>query len=307
MLDTVWGDLKQQYYSGSMITKLLIVNLGAFLFFRFLWLGLFLFGQQLQIGTILNWVSISSTPFEILTRPWTIITNMFMHFEIRHILWNLLFLYWFGRILEELIGAGKILSIYLICGLAGALAYVLGANLLNLGLGGYALGASGAIMGIILTAATLSPHYQIQLLFIGGVKLMYVALFVVILDLISIPNGSNTGGHFAHLGGAAMGFFLAKQMQGGNADWIGAVNRLLDKITGWAEATFTSQRKPKMAYKNPNKPKQKPRASSSTESMSKVERQKRVDMILDKIKKEGGYNNLSTEEKEFLFRAGKDD
>lgn len=307
MLDTIWGDLKRQYYSGSMITRLLIINLAVFLSVRFLWLGLFLAGQNTFIDTLLNWISISAKPFEVITRPWTIITNMFLHFDVSHILWNMLFLYWFGRILEELIGSGKVLAIYIISGLAGALAFFLGANLLSLGIGSYALGASGAIMGIILAAATLAPHYQIHMLFIGGVKLMYVALFVVILDLISIPSGFNTGGHLAHLGGAAMGFFLATQMQKGNGDWVGGFNRIFAKITNWFQSTFTQRPKPKVSYKNPNKPKQKPRASSETLGMTKEERQKRVDMILDKIKKEGGYDNLTAEEKEFLFRVGRDD
>ena len=307
MVNTIWEDVKRQYYSGSTITRLLLVNIGIFLFFRFLWLGMYLVGAGGgdRIYNILDWFSISSSGFEIITRPWTIITNMFLHFKIGHIFWNMLFLYWFGRILQDLIGSRKILAIYVLSGLAGALAYVISANI-NPSIGGYAMGASGAIMGIILTAATLAPHFQIHLLFVGGVKLMYVALVVVVLDLIALPSDINTGGHFAHLGGAAMGFFLAKQMQNGN-DWTVRFNNIFDKIIGWFQNTFTRRPKPKVIYKNPNikSTKRKKGNRTSDSSMSKEERQAKIDAILDKIKREGGYNNLSDEEKEFLFKAGK--
>lgn len=303
MLNTVWEDVKRQYYSGDTITRLLLINIAFFLFFRFLWLGLFITGQNADnIHNLLNWFSISASGFEVITRPWTIITNMFLHFELRHILWNMLFLYWFGRILQDLIGSQKILAIYILSGLSGALVYFISANFMTIGIGAYALGASAAIMGIILAAATISPHYQMHLMFIGGVKLMYIALFVIILDLISIPTGSNTGGHLAHLGGAAMGFFLAKQMQNGG-DWIGGFNQLFENITNWFKAVFTRRPKPKVVYKNPNKPKQQtPRNDSSQQN-----RQAKIDAILDKIKQEGGYSNLTAEEKDFLFRASKDE
>jgi hypothetical protein len=205
--------------------------------------------------------------------------------------------------LSEVVGNERVLGIYVMSGLSGALAYFAFANLLpHIALGEYALGASAAIMGIILAAATTSPHHQIHLIFIGGVKLMYIALFVVILDLISIPTMSNTGGHIAHLGGAAMGFFVARQMQNGT-DWTEWFNNIVNKIVGWFESVFTRHPKPKVAYKNPNKPKQKLRNDSFTTQ----DRQEKIDAILDKIKKEGGYNNLTAEEKEFLFRASKEE
>lgn len=310
MVNTIWEDLKRQYYSGSMITRLLLINIAAFLFFRFLWLGMFLIGMDgSRISKLLNWFSISSDGFEIITRPWTIFTNMFLHFSLGHIFWNMLFLYWFGRILQELVGSRKVLGVYVLSGLAGALAFIVSANLLP-DIGSYALGASGAIMGIILAAATLAPHFQIHLLFIGGVKLMYVALVVVILDLIALPEGVNTGGHFAHLGGAAMGYFLARQMQNGN-DWTERFNTIFDKIVNWFQETFSRRPKPKVVYRNPNKMKTRTKATNrqrpGADSLSRDERQARVDAILDKIKREGGYNNLTDEEKEFLFKAGKDD
>lgn len=317
MVNTIWEDLKRQYYSGNIVTRILLINIAVFLFFNFLWLGLFIVKANSQqsyesVQNILEWFMVSSNGFELITRPWTIITNMFLHFELGHIFWNMLYLYWFGRILQELIGNGKILAIYVLSGLGGVVAFVLSANLTSLPIGDYALGASGAIMGIVLAAATLSPHYQIHLIFIGGVKLMYIALIVVVLDLIALPGGVNTGGHLAHLGGAGMGYFLARQMQNGN-DWTIRFNLIFEKIVNWFQDTFSRRSKPKVVYRNPNKPKTAKSAKTkrgqrpNADSLSKNERQARIDAILDKIKREGGYDNLSDEEKEFLFKVGKDD
>lgn len=312
MVNTIWEDLKRQYYSGNVITRLLLINLGAFLFFRFLELGMWTVGVG-DIQNILEWFMISKSGFEVITRPWTIITNMFLHYGFMHILWNMLFLYWFGRILQELIGNGKVLATYVLSGLAGALAFFVSANLSSLPIGSYALGASGAIMGIVAMAAAIAPNFQIHLLFIGGVKLMYVALFFIVFNLISIPSGANTGGVFAHLGGLAMGYFLARQMQNGN-DWTERFNTIFDKIVNWFQDTFTRRPKPKVVYRNPNKTKAtkpktktKRRQRPSADSLSKDERQAKIDAILDKIKREGGYDNLTDEEKEFLFKVGKDD
>jgi membrane associated rhomboid family serine protease len=308
MLNTVWEDVKQQYYSGSVITRLILINLAFFLFFRLLWLGMFLFqGQAAQsnIFDFLYWFSMSSDWFKVITRPWTFITSMFLHFEVGHFLWNMLYLYWFGKILSELVGKQRILGIYILSGLAGALAYFTFANVFPGTLGAYALGASAAIMGIILAAATTAPNYQMNLMFIGNVKLMYVALFVVGLDLISLPTMSNTGGHIAHLGGAAMGFFIARQIQNGT-DWTEWFNNIFDKIVGWFESVFTRRPKPKVVYRNPNKP-NKPKQKSGNNGSPSNNRQAKIDAILDKIKQEGGYNNLTAEEKEFLFRASKDE
>lgn len=311
MVNTIWEDLKRQYYSGNIITQLLLINIGVFLFFRFVWLGMWITGfNPDNIQNILEWFMVSGNGFELITRPWTIITNMFLHFDLGHIFWNMLYLYWFGRILQELIGNRKILAIYVLSGLAGVVAFVLSANLTTLPIGDYALGASGAIMGLVLAAATTAPNFQIHLIFIGGVKLMYIALIVVVLDLIALPGGVNTGGHLAHLGGAGMGYFLARQMQNGN-DWTERFNIIFDKIVNWFQNTFSRRSRPKVVYRNPNKVKTRTKAAGrqrpGADSLSKDERQARVDAILDKIKREGGYNNLTDEEKEFLFKAGKDD
>lgn len=306
-MNTITEDIKRQFQSGSMVTRIIMVNLGFFVFFNLLNVLLFLIEGKTgtTFNTILEYFMVSSEGFEILTRPWSLFTNMFLHMGFLHFLINMLWLYWFGRIFQELLGNGRVLGFYVISGLGGVLAFFLSANLTNLAVGGYALGASAAIMGIVISAATIAPHYQMHLMFIGPVKLMYIALVVVFLDLIAIPGMDNTGGHLAHLGGAATGFLLAKQLQK-DRDWAEWFNNIFGKVVGWFQSVFSRRQKPEVVYRNPNKPKpQRRQQRPGNSGLSGQERQAKIDAILDKIKV-GGYDNLTAEEKEFLFKIRKD-
>lgn len=302
-MNTITEDIKRQLSSGSMVTRIIMVNLGFFVFFNLLKVLLFLVG--ISVEPILEYFMVSSEGLEILLRPWTLFTNMFLHIGFLHFLFNMLYLYWFGRIFQELLGNHRVLGFYVISGLGGVLVFFLSANLLDLKIAGYALGASAAIMGIVIATATIAPNYQLHLMFIGPVKLIYIALVIIFLDLIAIPEMNNTGGHLAHLGGAATGFFLAKQLQKGK-DWAEWFNNIFNKIVGWLESVFSRRPKQTVAYRNPNKPMQKrQRQKPNNSSLSGQERQQRIDAILDKIKV-GGYDNLTAEEKEFLFKVRKD-
>jgi membrane associated rhomboid family serine protease len=305
-MNTITEDIKRQFQSGSMVTRIIMVNLGFFVFFNLLNVFLFLIEGKTgtRFDTILEYFMVSSDGLEILTRPWSLFTNMFLHMGFLHFLFNMLWLYWFGRVFQELLGNQRVLGFYVISGIGGVLAFFLSANLTNLAVGGYALGASAAIMGIVIAAATIAPHYQLHLMFIGPVKLMYIALVVVFLDFIAIPGMENTGGHLAHLGGAATGFFLAQQLQS-NKDWAAWFNGIFTKVVGWFESVFTRRKKPTVAYRNPNKQRQQRQQKPNNSSLSGQERQAKIDAILDKIKV-GGYDNLTAEEKEFLFRIRKD-
>jgi membrane associated rhomboid family serine protease len=305
-MNTITDDIKRQFQSGSMVTRIIMVNLALFVFFNLLNVLLFLFeGQKgTAFDTILEYFMVSSEGLEILLRPWSLFTNMFLHMGFMHFLFNMLYLYWFGRIFQELLGNNRVLGFYVLSGLGGVLAFFLSANLTNLVVGGYALGASAAIMGIVIASATIAPNHQLHLMFIGPVKLMYIALVVVFLDLIAIPGMNNTGGHLAHLGGAATGFFLAKQLQK-DKDWAEWFNNIFDKVMGWLESVFSRRKKPTVVYKNPNKSVQKRQQKSNNSNLSGQDRQAKIDSILDKIKV-GGYENLTDAEKEFLFKVRKD-
>lgn len=186
--------------------------------------------------------------------------------------------------------------------------YFLMANVASgMGFSSYALGASAAFMGILVVAGVTAPDYLIGLPLLGDVRLKFIVLFFLILDLVGISQGSNTGGSFGHLGGAAMGLLIASQLRNGN-DMTAPLNRMWDAITSFFENLFSPKRpKPKMAYRNPDLKKQPVgkaarsgnRRASPSEDLS---HQEQIDAILDKIKLTG-YESLSASEKEFLFNA----
>lgn len=312
MFTSIWDDIKQQFSYGNALTRIILVNIGVFVAMTLLHLILVPTMGEQAYNNVLHFFSISADWKHNLTHPWVFITHMFLHEGFFHILWNMVLLYWFGRIVGDLLGDKRVLPIYLICGLAGGLTYFGMANVQDTwAFGGYALGASAAFMGIIAVAGMTAPDYIISMLFLGNVRLKYIVMFFVFLDVFAISwNQPNTGGSFGHLGGAVMGFILATQLQRGN-DLTAPVIRWIDSITQFFDSLFTNERpKPRMAYKNP---KMKQRAKAGGRGRAKggpasdshdLSHQEKLDAILDKIK-QSGYDSLSKEEKEFLFNASK--
>jgi membrane associated rhomboid family serine protease len=211
---------------------------------------------------------------------WTPLTYMFLHRDFFHILFNMLWLYWMGRIFEEYLKAGQFTFTYLAGGFAGGLFYILAYNIFpvfssQVG-NSVILGASAGVSAIVIATAALLPNYSIMLLFFGAVRLKYLALAFVIIDFLSIA-ASNPGGSISHLGGAFLGFIYIKQLQKGN-DW--------SKI-------FQKQRKLKVVSNKKTGP-----------GANKLPDQEIIDSILDKISK-SGYESLSSKEKQQLFNASK--
>ncbi len=311
MLQSIWEDVKREFSQGNMVTRIIIINIIVFVIVNLTDLFLYIGngGEPSPFyETFLHFFCMSSDWKFFLTHPWGIFTSMFLHEGFWHILWNMLFMYWFGRIVGDFIGNQRVLPLYLLGGVAGSLIYFITANLMPYGEGGgsFALGASGAVMAIVVAAGAIAPDYIMRLLFIGDVKLKYIVAVLVFLDLILIPKGSNTGGHFAHLGGAAFGWFFVFQLRNGN-DWSAPVNSLMDGIGNFFRSLFSGRRGgPKVVYRNPGRSRKQAgssRGQAASDSKSK-DHQERLDAILDKIK-QSGYNSLSKEEKEFLFNASK--
>jgi membrane associated rhomboid family serine protease len=222
---------------------------------------------------------------KLLTRFWTPLTYMFMHADIWHILFNMLWLYWMGQIFEEFLGDKRILGLYLLGGLAGAVLFIAGLNLIpaftqtNEVLVATILGSSASVMAVIAGAATIAPNYTIMLFGVIPVKLKWIALFFVLMGFWGIK-GANAGGELAHLGGALFGFIYVKQLQRGR-DMVAAIAGI-----------FKKRSKLKVASTNRGK------------DAPDTPRQDEIDRILDKISTTG-YENLSKQEKETLFRASK--
>jgi membrane associated rhomboid family serine protease len=223
--------------------------------------------------------------------PWSIITYMFLHSGLFHILFNMLVLYWFGNIYQEYLGKQKFIYTYFLSGIFGGLFYVLCYNVFpyfdSTVANSKALGASAAVMGIVFATATLLPNYTIVLAIFGPIRLKYIAFFYLLIDLIGISS-SNAGGHLAHIGGALFGFLFIKQLQNGN-DWTKLPVKLIDGIAG-----IFKPRKMKVAYKNPSI------KTTKNDTVTQAE----IDKVLDKIS-QSGYENLTAKEKEILFKAGK--
>ncbi len=289
------NDIKYQLQHGNTLMKLLLVNVLLFLVQSLVLLIAFFGGFKSEyISFLANWLWASSDINTLVTRPWTIVTYMFLHSpeSIFHILSNMLYLYFFGRIFVDFFNHKKAYPLYLTGGLVGFLASLLAYNLipsLNNEIGVTLVGASAAVMAIVLATATLAPDFTVYLLIVGPVKLKYIALFVVIIDLISIPSTQNLGGHIAHLGGALIGYLYIRSYKNGK-DWFYWWPRFEEKVYGLFE-----KRKPKVVYRNQHNP------EPASKRENDINKQQKLDAILDKIKI-GGYESLSKGEKEFLFK-----
>lgn len=305
MFQPILDDIKRTFQSGHMVSKLIIVNVAVFLFV--LIVGIFLKGAN--PGTyqwLFNNLAISSEGITVLLKPWTLITHMFFHEGLWHLAWNMLLLYWFGQIVGDFVGDNRILPLYIMGGLAGISLYYLTAKLGWIG-SSTALGASGAVMAIISASASISPNYEMRLFIIGNVTLKYIVLFLIILDLVGISAMDNTGGHLAHIGGMLFGGLFVYLLRQG-IDLADGFNSFFT-----AFGSLFSRNEDKKVKRSPltvshkakvTKPASTRRMKGNKVSDETLPYQEQLDRILDKIK-ESGYDNLSGEEKEFLFQASK--
>ncbi len=291
---SIINEIKHQFHHGNMVMRLIFVNAGVFLFFGIFYLFSFLFQDVSFYKLVLSKFEVPASADTLLKQPWSVFTYMFLHAGLLHVLFNMLWFYWFGEIFVLYLGDKKILPLYLIGGIAGAVVYVLAFNLLPVFYpvvgASHMLGASASIFAIVFAATALNPDYEMRLLFLGVVRIKYIAVVALLLDIINIPYG-NAGGYIAHVGGALSGYFYIKALRSG-FDLAAPFNKLFD----WTATIFKSGAKVKMTYKNPNR--------KSAPGEKKADDQKRVDEILDKISR-SGYDGLTKEEKDFLFHYSK--
>jgi len=293
-------EIKKSYKNGGALFRLIYINIAVFVVVGFLFVLYRLFTPGTSLSQLRNlynenfltYLMVPSLPAELLRRPWTLITYMFTHFNLFHILFNMLVLYWFGTIFLLYLSRKQLVSTYLIGGLAGAFLYVLFMNGfpgLREHLGGTMLGASAAIMAIVVAISIYVPNYTIYMLFIGPVRLKYLALGFIVIDILMIAS-DNAGGHIAHLGGALYGYWFITRFRKGRdtGNWL---NVLLESIV----SVFKPKPKLNVAYR-------KGRRFVPDEDFNKrkVTQQKEIDRILDKIAK-AGYESLTKQEKETLF------
>jgi len=289
---TLLKELKYKFQQGNAVVQIILVNVLVYFTFSLIGLFFFLFNQTDTLSRFMQWLMLPAAVPNFIWQPWSIFSYMFLHEGFFHLLFNMLWLYWLGNLFQQYLGNSKTYQAYIIGGVFGGLVYMLAYNIFpafsNQVANAYALGASAGVLSLVVASATLLPEYSIQLFLIGQVRLKYIALFSVLLDLISIPNG-NAGGHIAHVGGAAFGYLFIKLLYS-NSSIPGFLDAIYHAVSSWF--------KPKYNLHIKHKSKVVKNASSGKPN------QQEIDAILDKISK-NGYESLSQKEKDILFKASK--
>lgn len=295
MQNSFLQEIKRFFVRGSVLSRLIGINVLIFIILNVIRVFFFLWNIDGTGRIMSEWLGVSSNIHVVLHRPWTLFTYMFLHFDFLHILFNMIVLYVGGRLFSDFIGADRLTATYLIGGLFGAVFYIASFNIfpvfqevVSISL---AIGASASVLAIFIAIAVYMPEYQLPLLLFGRIKLKYIAIFFVVLDVISIDKG-NPGGHLAHLGGALWGFIYATLLKKGKDPAL-VIGFYLEKVARIfkKKPTFTVE----YTRERP--------VDDDEYNRQRVEHQQRIDHILDKISK-SGYDSLTREEKELLFKMG---
>jgi len=264
------------------LIKIILINVIVFVSMSILEVFITLSGFGELFNLFLNKLMLPASLNVFIFQPWSIVTYFFLHMNFMHILWNMLFLYWFGKIIHENIGNNAVISLYII----GGLSYMALFNIIpyydNRVSESLMLGASAGVFSVVVGSATLLPNYTFYLLFLGPVRIKYIALFYVLLSFFDVT-GSNAGGEIAHLGGALMGYLYIRQLQNG----VNMGKGIIDILN-----IFNKNKKKDISKEE------------ETNEIKKDISQDEIDKILDKIS-DSGYKSLSNNEKDKLFNASK--
>lgn len=305
--NSIFDDFKNAWDKpNNAPAQLIIINVIVFVFLATLMVVSRIGGIEGVFDAVYNQFSIPPRFADFIFRPWTILTYAFAHSlrGIFHILFNMLVFYWFSKLILEYLGNNRVISLYVLGALAGGLAYLLVYNTIpfyqeNLdGISGM-VGASAAVYAVVVGAAAFMPNYTFFLMFIGPVKIKYIAAFYIILSFLG-TTGVNAGGNIAHLGGALIGWFFIAQLKQGNDIGTWVINTL-----DFFKSFFVKSPKIKVTHRGESRKRSKSRNDSRSDSSNvKITDQDEIDAILDKIS-QSGYESLSKEEKQKLFNASK--
>lgn len=290
----------QRYYSrSSMLMRIILINIAVFVLLKLVAI------VGLLLGTggagLLDWVELPSDWLLLLRRPWTLVTYMFVHYNLLHILFNMLWLYWLGRIFMEFFSPKQLTAVYLLGGWGGALLYLLAHALLPhfAGAQGYLYGASASVIAVVVATAVFVPDYKIGLLFLGQVSIKWIAIVTVGIDLMGLST-ANLGTSIAHIGGAMVGAWFALRIRDGH-DITRPLNAVIDAVAGLFNGRSLSWPR----FKRPVRTTRQQRgAAMSGHRPADTVSEEELDRILDKIKA-AGYDALSDDEKDKLFKASR--
>lgn len=285
-------NLRYQFARLNIAEKIIVINVVVFLLVRLL-----KFLLQLQPWYLEGWFELPRGFGDFLMQPWSLVTYSFLHGSIMHIFFNMLLLYYVARIFFNYFGPRRFVNVYFLGVMLGGAFFLLAYNLFPAFNGSQSplIGASAGVMAVLIFICTYIPRQEVRVIFFN-VKLWQIGVFFVLLDLAFIPLNDNAGGRIAHLGGALLGYLYARKSLEGK-DMGAGFSRLLDRIA----ALFEQKKKTplKTVYK-------KQKSQEAKVDYEKETRQRKVDKILDKISK-SGYDSLTKAEKDFLFKAGKEE
>jgi membrane associated rhomboid family serine protease len=287
----IWDDIRSTFRNGNNLTRLIYINIAVFILITIASVLGFLLKNSIISEKALDILSVPSSLSVLLTRPWTLITYMFTHKDVWHILFNMLWLYWFGRIFLEYLDQRKLVAVYLLGGISGAVLYILSFNVFpaytDVVAESVAIGASASVMAVVIAIAAYVPDYTVQLFLFGRIKIKYMALAIFVLTSV-MDFSTNSGGKLAHIGGALFGYIYTMNLRHGKD-----IGKGFNKILDFFATIFKPRKKLKVTHKKT--------ATEYEYNKIKSEHQKDINSILDKISK-GGYDSLTKEEKETLFK-----
>lgn len=285
----ILDDLKLQYKLGGIAMRVIYWNIACFLISV-------VFFYQFSVGqfSFPSWLALSSEPLVFLFKPWTLLTYAFFHDGFLHLLFNMMVLNFASTLFLTYFTEKQYLGLYILGAIFAGIVFTLSYYFLNYSAS--IVGASAAIMAILVAATTYQPLMQVRLMFFGNVKLWQITAVILILDLMQFRLG-NMGGHISHLAGAIFGFCYIKLLQNGT-DLSKIISRILDFFTN------LFKRSPKTPFTKVHKNYKRPIEKPVSKIVTKDKTQQQIDEILDKIS-QSGYDCLTQEEKEFLFKAGK--
>lgn len=284
------GKLREKFGQLQYFERLIVINAALFVSNHLL-----TFFLNLPKDFFFRFLELPKSVDAFLHQPWAMFTYMFIHYDFMHLFWNMLMLYFVGRLYVNYFGQNNFLPAYFLGGLTGGFAFWVGYNLFPvfLQVDSSLVGASAAIVSVLIYLCTYLPRTEVHVFFFK-IPLGFIGIAFVLIDIVQLPQ-SNPGGHLAHLGGALMGFILAYNLSRLYVDYRKI--ELLKRLRA-------SHAKMKSVYKNENAFSEG--RNNHVRVISKSEKQRQIDDILDKIS-QSGYESLSKEEKDFLFRSGEDE
>ena len=300
---SIIDNIKAGFARGTLLVRLIYLNVAVFLLVHLVAVILTLW--NIHPTAWMAYIDLPSDIGELLHRPWTLLTYMYVHYDVWHILFNMLWFYWFGNIFLQYFTPKQMGGLYLLGGLAGALFYVAAYNIFPYFADkqGMMCGASAAIMAVVLAITVRVPDYKVNLLFLGAVSLKYIAAVTILIDLFSMTS-ANAGGHIAHIGGAVMGILFTQFWKRGK-DLTRPVNTVIDAIvTLFSRPRFKVHRPPHTASSHSTASSHRRPESDYEYNARKKREMEEIDTILDKIKK-SGFSALTDVYNKRLFDAGK--